>query len=254
MFYEEQLKKYANDLTNVFRVEKERKKELEDTNRQLKNYAEDIQKSITKLKSSHLKLKEAYLDTVNRLVLAAELKDGYTAKHLLRMSKYCEQMGRKLNLGKERCELINYAAPIHDIGKIGIPDFILNKPGKLSTEEFEIMKTHTTIGASILRNSKSEILQVGELIALSHHEKWNGTGYPFGLKGEEIPLEGRIASIADVFDALTSKRQYKNAFSVETACGIIEQERGVSFDPSLVDIFFKYLDEFLDIKKEIDSN
>ena len=253
MLYEEQLKKYASDLANVFRVEKERRREIEDTNRQLINYAEDIKKSITELKSSHLKLKEAYLDTVNRLVMAAELKDGYTAKHLLRMSRYCELIGKKLGFSSEKCELIRYAAPIHDIGKIGIPDFILNKPGKLSNEEFEIMKTHTTIGASILQNSKSEILRIGEIIALSHHEKWNGTGYPYGLKGKEIPLEGRIAAIADVFDALTSKRQYKDAFSVETACGIIESERGVSFDPKLADIFFKYLDEFLEIKTEIES-
>lgn len=253
MYYEEQLKKYANDLANVFRVEKERRREIETTNRQLINYAEDIKRSITELKSSHKKLREAYLDTVDRLVLAAELKDGYTAKHLLRMSRYCELIGRKAGLSNKMCELIRHAAPIHDIGKIGIPDSILNKNGKLTKEEFEIMKTHTTIGASILKNSRSEILNTGEIIAISHHEKWNGSGYPYGLKGEAIPIEGRIASIADVFDALTSKRQYKEAFSIDVACGIIEGESGESFDPELTDIFFREFDDILKIKNDIES-
>jgi putative two-component system response regulator len=138
---------------------------------------------------------------------------------------------------------------MHDIGKIGIPDKILLKPGKLDAEEWEIMKKHTIIGADILKGSNINFVRMGETIALTHHEKWDGSGYPYGVKGRKIPLIGRITAIADVFDALTSDRPYKNAFSIEKSNQIISQERGKHFDPDVVDAFFEVQDAILQIKE-----
>jgi len=198
-------------------------------------------------------LKAAYLDTINRLVLAAEYKDEDTADHIVRMSRYSALLAEKSGLAIDQVQNILYAAPMHDIGKIGIPDNILMKPGKLTNKEFELMKTHTNIGANILANSKAEILQLAEKISISHHEKWNGTGYPLGLSGSEIPIEGRIVGITDVFDALTTKRPYKRPYSVEVASDIIKKERNQHFDPELVDIFLKNLDEIQRIRLEVGS-
>jgi len=140
---------------------------------------------------------------------------------------------------------------MHDVGKIGIPDNILTKPGKLTDEEFDFMKTHTNIGAKILVNSKAEILQLAHQVAISHHEKWNGRGYPQGLSGTKIAIAGRIVGLADVFDALTSKRPYKDPYPVEVACDIIKKESGQHFDSELVDIFMENIDEILKIKEEM---
>jgi putative two-component system response regulator len=145
--------------------------------------------------------------------------------------------------------VLKYASPLHDIGKLGIPDAILLKPGALTKEEWEIMKLHTIIGAQILSGSKIRYLKAAEKIALYHHEKWDGTGYPEGLKGEKIPLFARITAIADVFDALTTDRPYRKALSVEDALQIIKNERGSHFDPQIVDIFFKIKEEILSIKE-----
>jgi putative two-component system response regulator len=205
----------------------------------------------TALQEAHLELHAAYLDTISRLVLAAEYKDEDTADHIVRISRYCELIAEKSGMASPDVNTIRYAAPMHDIGKIGIPDSILMKPGKLTPDEFEIMKSHTTIGATILSNSKAKILQVAEEIAISHHEKWNGAGYPRGLSGENIPLTGRIVGLADVFDALTTRRPYKQPYSVEVACDIITKERGQHFDPALVDIFLSNLPDIQRIKMEV---
>jgi len=210
-------------------------------------------KTHLELKSAHTDLKAAYLDTINRLVLAAEYKDEDTADHIVRMSRYSALLAEKSGLAIDQVQNILYAAPMHDIGKIGIPDNILMKPGKLTNKEFELMKTHTNIGANILANSKAEILQLAEKISISHHEKWNGTGYPLGLSGSEIPIEGRIVGITDVFDALTTKRPYKRPYSVEVASDIIKKERNQHFDPDLVDIFLENLDEIQRIRLEVGS-
>ena len=143
---------------------------------------------------------------------------------------------------------MRYAAPMHDVGKIGIPDHILLKPGKLDQDEWEVMKQHTVIGAQILQGSDAEYIQVAEVIALAHHEKWDGTGYPKGLKGADIPLSGRIVAVADVFDALTSERPYKKALSLEESLGIIKGGRGSHFDPDVVDAFLAIKDEMIAIK------
>ncbi len=146
--------------------------------------------------------------------------------------------------------MIRVAAPLHDVGKVGLPDSILFKPGKLSEEEFEEIKGHSVIGHLILGESKSEILNLGALIALTHHEKFNGTGYPAGLKGHDIPLVGRIAAICDVFDALTFERVYKSALPVDIALDILKEERGEHFDPELLDVFLSNIDEIVAIKEK----
>jgi len=169
------------------------------------------------------------------------------------MSHYSVLIAEKLGLPAKEVQNIRYAAPMHDIGKIGVPDNILLKPGKLTDEEFEIVKTHSSIGGKILANSKSETLMVAEQIALSHHEKWNGKGYPQGLAGDNIPLAVRIVGLADTFDALTSKRPYKDPFPVEVALDIIKKDRGQHFDPNVVDVFLENIDEIVKIKEKVGS-
>ncbi|RLB27960.1 MAG: hypothetical protein DRG87_10355, partial [Deltaproteobacteria bacterium] len=209
--------------------------------------------TILELKQTHDELHRAFLDTIHRLVLAAEYKDEETGDHILRMSRYSALIAQKLNLPDTDVQLILYASPMHDLGKIGIPDNILLKPGKSTDEEFGIMKTHTIIGANILAYSKVKLINIAEHIALSHHEKWNGKGYPQGLAGEGIHIAARIVGLADVFDALTSKRPYKNPYSIEKAIDIIKKEREKHFDPDITDVFLKHIDEIVDIKSEVAS-
>ncbi len=248
-----QLKKYADDLGKVYQSEKEKRKELQAANEQLVKFADDLNKTFSELKSTHEELQEAYLDTIHRLVLAAEYKDEDTGDHIVRMSRYSALIAAKLGLPDSDVQNIRYAAPMHDVGKIGIPDNILMKPGKLTDEEFDFMKTHTNIGAKILADSKAEILQLAQQIAVSHHEKWNGRGYPQGILGDKIPNAGRIVGLADVFDALTSRRPYKDPYPVEVAVDIIKKERGEHFDPEVADAFLENLDGFLKIKAEVGS-
>ncbi len=158
-------------------------------------------------------------------------------------------MAKKLGFDEKYCYNIRLAAPMHDIGKLGIPDAILLKKGKLEGEEWEVMKKHTIIGYNILKGSDSDLLKLAAVIALEHHEKWDGTGYPYGKKGEEINIAARITAIADVFDALTSERPYKPAWSVEEATKYMKELKGRHFDPNLLDLFFENLDEVLSIKE-----
>ena len=193
-------------------------------------------------------LKQAHVDLVDRLGRAAEYKDTDTGEHIARMSQYSQILALAYGMSEQYAELIRQAAPMHDIGKIGIPDAVLLKPGKLTDEEFEQMKTHSIIGAKILENSESPLLQLAHLLAMEHHEKWDGTGYPNNLKAEEISIEGRIVAIADVFDALTSKRPYKEAWSVEEAFDFIEKQAGIHFDPDLVRLFLANKDKILAVR------
>jgi putative two-component system response regulator len=193
---------------------------------------------------------QAHLDTIYRLAVASEYKDKDTATHIQRVGNYCGLLGRHLGLLDDEVEILVKASPMHDVGKLGIPDAILLKPGKLDSEEWAIMKEHTTIGARILHGSSSRLLRAGEIIALSHHEKWDGSGYPNGWAGTAIPLWGRICAIADVFDALTHERPYKKAFTNEEACEIMRNERGRQFDPTLLDLFLRLGDEILAIQSE----
>jgi putative two-component system response regulator len=182
-------------------------------------------------------LEQARLEILKRLALAAEYRDDDTQEHAWRIGRTCALLARGLDLPDGDVELIRRAAPLHDIGKIGIPDAILLKPGKLTDQEFEVIRTHAGIGAEILSGSQSPLLRLAQRIALTHHERWDGRGYPDGLSGEEIPMAGRIVAVADVFDALTHERPYKEAWPVETAVGEILGQAGGQFDPCVVEVF-----------------
>jgi len=186
-------------------------------------------------------------ETIIRLAKAGEYRDEGTGNHVLRMAKYSRIIAEVLGtFTEEECEDLEYAAPMHDIGKIGIPDRVLLKPGALDADEWEIMKRHSTIGHSILSNSKSKYMQIGAIIALNHHERFDGKGYPNGLRGTEIPLIARIVAVADVFDALVTTRPYKAAWSTEEAIDYIKQQSGSHMDPQCVEAFISRID---DIKK-----
>jgi putative two-component system response regulator len=191
---------------------------------------------------------ESRLKIVRHLGRAAEYKDNETGMHIVRMSKISCLLGKAVGMNEHDYNLLLNASPMHDIGKIGIPDSVLLKPGKLTPEEWRIMKTHVQIGANILSDDSAELLSMAHSIALTHHEKYDGSGYPNGLVGESIPLVGRISAIADVFDALTSERPYKKAWSVESAVVLIKKERGKHFDPMLVDMFIKLLPKIISIR------
>ncbi len=198
-----------------------------------------------KIRERTQELSDTRLEVAQRLSRAAECRDNETGMHVIRMSRYSYLLAEAVGLSINQCELLQHASPMHDIGKIGIPDSILLKPGKLDAEEWKIMKSHTEIGGKILSGSDSNLMQMAESIARTHHEKWDGSGYPQGLKGEDIPLEGRIVAVCDVFDALTSERPYKKQWSVEKAVQELKDNSGIHFDPVLVNKFIEILPQVL---------
>lgn len=193
-------------------------------------------------------LQHTRLEIIERLGRAAEFKDNETGLHVIRMSHYSRIMAIEMDFDDDWVDLIFHAAPMHDVGKIGIPEAILCKPGALDDEEWSIMKGHPSIGADIIGEHDDKLLQTAREIALTHHEKWDGSGYPKGLKEGEIPLSGRIIAVADVFDALTTKRPYKEAWPVEKALNLIQESAGQHFDPHIVDVFMKCVPKILEIK------
>ena len=212
-----------------------------------------LEQTIRKLEDISEELRGSREETIQRLALAAEFRSDETAFHIRRMSLYCELLARRLGLSERHAELIRIASPMHDIGKIGTPDSILMKRGRLTPDEFEIMKRHAEIGHRILSGSNSEMLQLAADIAWNHHEKWDGSGYPRGLRGEEISFEGRIVALCDVFDALTTARCYKPAFSLADSRALMDAGRGSHFDPAIFDMFWKHIDEFMAIKSAYDD-
>ena len=194
-------------------------------------------------------LRETRLQIVQRLGLAVEYKDNETGLHVIRMSHYSRVLALAAGFSEAQAEELLNAAPMHDVGKIGIPDAVLRKPGKLDGEEWEVMKQHAQIGADIIGEHPSGLLRMAREIALNHHEKWDGSGYPRGIGGAEIPVEARIIAIADVFDALTSERPYKKAWPVEEAVQLLREQSGRHFDPELVELFLGQLPAILEIKE-----
>ena len=192
-------------------------------------------------------------ETVYRLARAAELRDSQTGLHLHRMSSYCELLARAAGESQASCELISLAAPMHDLGKVATPDAVLLKPGRHTADEVRVMKMHSRDGYEILRDSESPLLRMGADIALTHHERWDGLGYPLGANGKAIPLASRVVALADVFDALTSKRVYKSAWSVDDAIAEIDRGRATHFDPYLVDAFHEIVPEILEIRDRYDD-
>jgi putative two-component system response regulator len=215
------------------------------------NYQKELQEEVEKKTKQ---IKDTALESVYRLSRAAEFRDEETGDHIKRLSRFAASLYRKLGKTESEVEAIMYASPMHDIGKIGVPDNILLKPGKLDAKEWELMKLHTTIGGKILEGSSSKFLLFGESIALNHHEKWDGSGYPKGLRGNKIPLAGRVTTVVDVFDALTSKRPYrKDPFAVGEAFDIIRKGKGTHFDPDIVDTFLSMRNEIIKIKSEYEN-
>lgn len=192
--------------------------------------------------------------TLHILERLSGLRDENTGKHTERMARYARAIAATLGWPTAQCQLMRDAAPLHDLGKIGIPDSVLGKPGALSREEWDVMRRHTTIGYELLRDQASPVLQLGAEIALSHHERWDGTGYPLGLRGADIPLSGRIVALADVFDALTTVRPYKPAWLMEQAVEQIAKDSGTHFDPDVVRAFTSSLDRLLAIKAHYDGD
>jgi putative two-component system response regulator len=204
--------------------------------------------SLVKVRTNELE--ETRLQIIRNLGRAAEFKDNETGLHVIRMSHYTRLIAKHLGANREWVELLYNAAPMHDIGKIGIPDNILLKPGKLEPHEWEIMKKHPQIGADIIGQHQSPLLRLAREVALCHHEKWDGSGYPAGMRGAAIPLSARVLCIADVFDALTTERPYKKAWDTDEAFAFINEQAGKHFDPEIVNIFLSIKDEILAIKHE----
>jgi putative two-component system response regulator len=236
-----QVKAYHDHLLNY-------QKELEE---RVDRRTRDLRRTLDELTLANERLKLSSLSTIYCLCRAAEYKDEGTAAHIQRIGDYARVLGGRLGMSEEEQEMLLYATPMHDIGKIGIPDRILLKPGKLDAEEWKIMKQHTLIGAQILAVEAIGFLGMARTIALSHHEKWDGSGYPYGLKGEKIPLSGRIAAAADVFDALSSDRPYKRASTLEESERIIAEGRGSHFDPRVVDAFLVVKEQIFSIKRRL---
>ena len=210
----------------------------------------ELRTTVTQLKETQIELHLSRGETIHRLSLAAEFRDDETARHIERMGLYCELLSKRIGFDDERAEMMRLAGEMHDVGKIGIPDSILLKPGKLTDDERRTMQGHAEIGYDILAGSRSELLMVAATIALTHHERLDGRGYPRRLKGDQVPLEGRIAAIADVFDALTTDRIYRRAFPLDKAIAMMTEESGSHFDPDLLDIFLESMDDVLTIMRQ----
>jgi len=230
-----------------------RSKKLSDMSKNMNRVLEEevVKKTAALQKALNLS-KEAEFEITIRLGLAAEFRDQETGMHTRRISELSKLLATLAGIPHEECEVLRLASPLHDVGKIGIPDRILLKPGKLDEAEFNIMKLHTTIGGKILAEAKRfPVIDMGSIIAMQHHERWDGSGYPSGIRGEEIHIFARIVTIVDMFDALSSERPYKKAFPLEKTLGIMKEDRGVFSDPTLFDIFLSNIGSFIEIREKL---
>ncbi|MEX2461864.1 MAG: HD domain-containing phosphohydrolase [Paenibacillaceae bacterium] len=196
----------------------------------------------------HVEIEETQREIIFTMGEIGESRSKETGNHVKRVAEYSYLIAKGLGMDQDECDLIKMASPMHDIGKVAIPDAVLKKPGKLDEDEFKIMQSHTTIGYGLLKNSSRRILKTAAILAHEHHEKWNGKGYPQGLKGEEIHIYGRITAIADVFDALGSERVYKAAWELDRILNLFKEERGYHFDPQIVDVFMEQLAEIIKVR------
>jgi putative two-component system response regulator len=217
---------------------------LQESRKRLSTYADSLADDVRRATKE---IAEREQETINRLTRAAEFRDSETGLHIVRMGKYAEVLGRAIDLDENDQRLLLLATPMHDIGKVSTPDAVLLKEGPLDPDEWEIMKRHARAGHDILVGSSSKVLQLAALIALRHHERWDGTGYPDHLQGTQIPLAARIAAVSDVFDALISKRPYKRAWTLDEAYTVIKKSSGSHFDPMVVDAFLRNWPEFVEI-------
>jgi HD-GYP domain-containing protein (c-di-GMP phosphodiesterase class II) len=218
---------------------------------QYQNYLEDMVKDATEeIRNLNKEIEDTQKEVVFTMGAIGESRSKETGNHVKRVAEYSKLFALCYGLSEEKAELLKMASPMHDIGKVAIPDSILKKPGKLTKDEFEIMKTHADLGYEMLKYSDRDILKTASIVAYEHHEKWDGTGYPRGLSGEDIHIYGRITALADVFDALGSQRVYKEAWEDERIFTLFKEESGKQFDPKLVDIFFENLDSFLSIREK----
>ncbi|MBA6296695.1 HD-GYP domain-containing protein [Colwellia sp. MB02u-9] len=221
--------------------------------KQLERFNHDFMILMAQKEKSYQALESSHLDTIRRLATAAEFKDDDTGAHILRMSRFSSIIARAYGQDEKYCNLLEQASPMHDIGKIGIPDDVLKKPGKLTEAEWVLMRKHPEYGANILSGSDVPVLQMAEEVALAHHEKFDGSGYPSNLQGEQIPLSARIVALADFFDALTMDRCYRPAFSDEKALTMVKENSGTHFDPKVVQAFFSVSNDIINERDRINK-
>jgi len=251
-----QLFRYAEDFQKLLGdrdLAEENENEKNAAYKQLERFNQDFMVLLEQKEKSYRALESSHLDTIRRLATAAEFKDDDTGVHIIRMSRFSAMIADAYGQNEEYCNLLEQASPMHDIGKIGVPDSILKKAGQLTPDEWIFMRKHPEYGANILGGSDVPVLQMAEEVALAHHEKYDGSGYPLQLKGKEIPLSGRIVALADFFDALTMDRCYRPAFSDTKALAMVEEGKGTHFDPKVVDAFFSVSDKIIAERERINE-
>ncbi len=243
--YQQKLVQSRNETQLLQRKLMEKNKALEELNKIIKKQNLELEERV---RQRTRELQNTRIEIIRRLAQAAEYRDPETGSHILRMSKTCVLIAKQLGLNENQCDLILHGGTMHDIGKIAIPDSILLKPGPLNQDEWKIMKQHTINGEKLLSGNDSELMKTGRIIARSHHERWDGSGYPDGITGDKIHIFARICALADVFDALVSDRPYKKAWPVEKAVATIEEASGTQFDPQVVAAFMKIIDEAMKLQ------
>jgi len=246
----EAMKKSDPTKNEITIVQTSAKNEIRELFDEFNNQMEQISKSSKEIQLLNDEIEDTQKEVVFTMGAIGESRSKETGNHVKRVAQYSKLLALYYGLSQEEAELLKQASPMHDIGKVAIPDSILNKPGRFNDEERVVMDTHAKLGFDMLKNSHRELLQLAATVAYEHHEKWDGSGYPRGLQGENIHIAGRITALADVFDALGSERVYKKAWEDERIFNLFKEERGKHFDPKLVDIFFENLDEFLKIREQ----